>query len=40
MAAYLSTDSVAGVSMGRTQAHVFRGARVWRFKEHDFCFAV
>ena len=40
MAAYLSMDLVAGGPMGRTKANVFPGARVSRFQEHDFCFAV
>ena len=40
MAAYLSTDVAGGPSMGGFQANVFRGAKVSRFHEHDFCFAV
>ena len=40
MAAHLSTDLAAGRSLGRSKANVFRGARVSRFEEQDFCFAV
>ena len=40
MAASLSTDLAAGPSMGRSEANVFRGAKVSHFEEHDFCFAV
>lgn len=40
MAASFSTDLAAGPSMGRSKANVFRGAKVSRFEEHDFCFAV
>ena len=40
MTASLSENLVAGPSMGRSKANVLRGAIVWRFEEHDFCFAV
>jgi hypothetical protein len=33
-------DLAADRSMGRSEANVFRGTGVWRFEEHDFCFAV
>ena len=36
----LDGDFAADRSMGRSEANVFPGARVWRFEEHDFCFAV
>ena len=40
MAANFTTDLAAGPPMGRAKANVFRGAKVSRFEEHDFCFAV
>ena len=40
MTASLSENRASGPSMGRYQANVLLGARVWRFEEHDFCFAV
>ena len=40
MSAYLSVDSVVGLSIGRADASVFRGAKVSRFEEQGFCFAV
>ena len=40
MAASLSTDLAAGPAMVRSKANVFRGARVSRLEEHDYCFAV
>ena len=40
MAANLSMDLAAGRSMDRAALNVFRGAKVSRFEEHDFCFAV
>ncbi len=33
-------DDGVTTEVGKTQANVFRGARVSRFEEHDFCFAV
>ena len=33
-------DDGVTTGVGKTQANVFRGARVSRFEEHDFCFAV
>ena len=33
-------DDGVTTESGRTQANVFRGTKVTRFKEHDFCFAV
>lgn len=33
-------DDGMTTDIGKTQANVFRGAKVSRFKEHDFCFAV
>ena len=40
MAADFTTDLAAGPSTVRSKANVFRGARVSRLEEHDFCFAV
>ena len=40
MTASLSENLAAGPSMGRSKVNVFRGAKVSRFEEHDFCFAV
>ena len=33
-------DDGVTTEVGKTQANVFRGAKVSRFEEHDFCFAV
>ncbi len=33
-------DDGVTTAVGKTQANVFRGARVSRFEEHDFCFAL
>ena len=33
-------DEGVTTEVGTTQANVFRGAKVSRFEEHDFCFAV
>ena len=40
MAANLFRDPEAGRSMDSANLNVFRGAKVSRFEEHDFCFAV
>ena len=33
-------DDGVTTAVGKTQANVFRGSKVSRFEEHDFCFAV
>jgi len=33
-------DDGVTMQVGKTQANVFRGSKVSRFEEHDFCFAV
>ena len=40
MAANLFMDLAADRSMDRDKLNVFRGSKVSRFQEHDFCFAV
>ncbi len=33
-------DDGVTMQVGKTQANVFRGSKVSRFEEHDFCFAL
>ena len=40
MAANLSMDPAAGRPMDGANLNVFRGSKVPRFEEHDFCLAV
>ena len=40
MAANLFLDLAPGRSMDRANLNVFRGSKVSRFQEHDFCFAL
>ncbi|MDE2904715.1 MAG: hypothetical protein OXQ28_01385 [Acidobacteriota bacterium] len=40
MAANFFMKLAAGRSMDSADLNVFRGAKVSRFEEHDFCFAV
>ncbi len=40
MAANLFMELAVGRSMDSANLNVFRGLKVSRFEEHDFCFAV